>query len=124
MASVDTSIHPHASGRALRTVQAHAEPAGEDGLVFYAGWFCPYALFITTPNGGEQAAEDDRRFVQRVWMALEEKGIPYRTLPNRSLPLSRLTRGYTIEYKEENPYKKDKDFLEVSPKGLVPVRPS
>jgi len=82
MAPVDESIHPTASGRALETVQAHAQPAGEDGLVFYAGWFCP--------------------FVQRVWIALEEKGIPY-------------------QYREENPYKKDADFLQVSPKGLVPA---
>jgi len=41
-------------------------------------------------------------FVARTWLALEEKGIPY-------------------QYKEENPYKKDKEFLEVSPKGLVPA---
>ncbi|KZT62928.1 glutathione S-transferase [Calocera cornea HHB12733] len=82
MASVDKSIHPTASGRALKTVEEHSRPAGSDELVFYAGWFCP--------------------FVQRVWLALEEKHIPY-------------------QYKEENPYKKDADFLEVSPKGLVPA---
>ncbi|KAG9088772.1 hypothetical protein FS749_001917, partial [Ceratobasidium sp. UAMH 11750] len=44
-------------------------------------WFCP--------------------FVQRAWIALEEKGIPYL-------------------YQEENPYKKDAKFIEKFPKGLVP----
>lgn len=41
-------------------------------------------------------------FVQRVWIALEEKGIPY-------------------EYKEVNPYKKEPHFLKINPKGLVPA---
>ncbi|KZS86847.1 glutathione-S-transferase [Sistotremastrum niveocremeum HHB9708] len=75
----DADIHPNATGRALKVVEAHQEPAD---LMFYAGWFCP--------------------FVQRVWIALEEKGIHY-------------------QYKEENPYHKDKEFLKVSPKGLVPA---
>jgi len=40
-------------------------------------------------------------FVQRVWAAFEYLGIPY-------------------QYYEVDPYKKPKDLLEVSPKGLVP----
>jgi len=40
-------------------------------------------------------------FVQRVWVAFEFLGIPY-------------------TYYEVDPYKKPKDLLEVSPKGLVP----
>ncbi|KAL0958208.1 hypothetical protein HGRIS_000370 [Hohenbuehelia grisea] len=40
-------------------------------------------------------------FVQRVWVAFEYLGIPY-------------------QYYEVDPYKKPKDLLEVSPKGLVP----
>jgi len=51
-------------------------------LVPNSGWFCP--------------------FVQRAWIALELKGIPY-------------------QYKEENPYHKDKEFLAINPKGLVPA---
>ncbi|GAA6035386.1 hypothetical protein JCM8097_008850 [Rhodosporidiobolus ruineniae] len=70
---------PHATGVALKTVEAHAEP---NDLVFHAGWFCP--------------------FVQRVWIALEEKGIEY-------------------QYKEVDPYKKEPHFLKVNPKGLVPA---
>ncbi|KAJ7151722.1 glutathione-S-transferase [Mycena filopes] len=50
--------------------------------LFYAGWFCPY--------------------VQRTWITLEEKGVPY-------------------QYKEVNPYKKEKHFLDINPKGLVPA---
>jgi len=41
-------------------------------------------------------------FNQRSWVALEEKGIPY-------------------QYKEVNPYKKEKHFLDINPKGLVPA---
>ncbi|BGP53111.1 hypothetical protein JCM8202v2_000670 [Rhodotorula sphaerocarpa] len=70
---------PHATGAAADTVKAHSD---QHPLVFYAGWFCP--------------------FVQRVWIALEEKGIPY-------------------EYREINPYKKEPHFLEINPKGLVPA---
>ncbi|GAA6005613.1 hypothetical protein JCM10207_005270 [Rhodosporidiobolus poonsookiae] len=70
---------PHATGLAAQTVEAHS--AAND-LVFHAGWFCP--------------------FVQRVWIALEEKGTPY-------------------QYKEVNPYAKEPHFLKVNPKGLVPA---
>ncbi|KIJ24739.1 hypothetical protein M422DRAFT_39036 [Sphaerobolus stellatus SS14] len=75
----DADIFPNATGNALKTVEAHQNPAD---VTLYAGWFCP--------------------FVQRTWIALEEKGIPY-------------------QYKEENPYHKDKEFLKLSPKGLVPA---
>ncbi|GAA5980436.1 hypothetical protein JCM10908_001654 [Rhodotorula pacifica] len=70
---------PHATGAAAETVKAHSS---EHPLVFHAGWFCP--------------------FVQRVWLALEEKGIEY-------------------QYKEVNPYKKEPHFLKINPKGLVPA---
>jgi glutathione S-transferase len=62
----DEHIHPHATGAAAKTVEARQAP---QELVFYSGWFCP--------------------FVQRSWIALEEKGVPY-------------------QYKEVNPYKKEK----------------
>lgn len=82
MATVDTSIFPHATGAALATVQSHSTgDVDKTELVFYSGWFCP--------------------FVQRAWIALEQKGIPYL-------------------YQEENPYKKDEKFVEKFPKGLVP----
>ncbi|GAA5862835.1 hypothetical protein JCM8547_006564 [Rhodosporidiobolus lusitaniae] len=71
---------PHATGLAAETVEAHAKENSE--LVFHAGWFCP--------------------FVQRVWIALEEKGLEY-------------------EYREVNPYKKEPHFLAINPKGLVPA---
>ncbi|KJA28856.1 hypothetical protein HYPSUDRAFT_61695 [Hypholoma sublateritium FD-334 SS-4] len=75
----DEQIYPHATGAAEALVAKHQEP---QPLVFYAGWFCPY--------------------VQRAWIALEEKGIPY-------------------QYKEVNPYKKEAHFLAINPKGLVPA---
>lgn len=40
-------------------------------------------------------------FVQRVWIAMEYKGIPY-------------------QYIEVDPYKKPQALLEVNPRGLVP----
>ncbi|GJE91384.1 glutathione S-transferase family protein [Phanerochaete sordida] len=75
----DEKIFPHATGVAAKTVEEHQAP---QDLVFYAGWFCP--------------------FVQRTWITLEERGIPY-------------------QYKEVNPYKKEKHFLDINPKGLVPA---
>ncbi|TBU39043.1 glutathione-S-transferase [Dichomitus squalens] len=75
----DEQIHPIATGRAAQTVEQHQE---SQDLVFYSGWFCPY--------------------VQRVWITLEERGIPY-------------------QYKEVNPYKKEPHFLAINPKGLVPA---
>ncbi|KAJ7647765.1 glutathione-S-transferase [Roridomyces roridus] len=41
-------------------------------------------------------------FAHRSWIALEEKGIPY-------------------QYKEVNPFKKEKHFLDINPRGLVPA---
>ncbi|GAA5896716.1 glutathione S-transferase family protein [Sporobolomyces salmoneus] len=70
---------PHATGLAAKTVEKHQ---AENSLVFHSGWFCP--------------------FVQRVWIALEERGIPY-------------------QYNEINPYKKEPHFLKINPKGLVPA---
>jgi len=56
---------------ALTYLNSDQEHAAEQPLKLFAGWFCP--------------------FVQRVWLALEEKGIPYqyiegcwRIIPNLS----------------------------------------
>lgn len=76
----DAQIHPAATGAAAETVAAHKDKDNA-ALTFYSGWFCPY--------------------VQRVWLALEEKGIPY-------------------YYEEINPYHKD-EYLKINPKGLVPA---
>jgi len=72
-------VFPHATGKALETVQQHQQ---QQELVLYAGWFCP--------------------FVQRCWVALEERGIP-------------------CKYVEINPFKKEPHFLAINPKGLVPA---
>lgn len=98
----DADIHPEATGMAKATVkvtliysrpashhffirqsltyhQAHSVPAP---LVLYSGWFCP--------------------FVQRIWIALEEKRIQY-------------------QYIEVNPYHKPDSLLSLNPRGLVPT---
>ncbi|GME48012.1 Glutathione S-transferase [Neofusicoccum parvum] len=79
MAPPDADIYPEATGPAIETVKAHQTPAP---LKLYAGWFCP--------------------FVQRVWVVLEEKRIPY-------------------QYIEVNPYHKPASLLALNPRGLVPT---
>ncbi|KAJ5216384.1 uncharacterized protein N7498_002791 [Penicillium cinerascens] len=75
----DANLHPEATGTAKALVEKHS---AEQPLKLYAGWFCP--------------------FVQRVWLALEEKQIPY-------------------EYIEVNPYNKPDSLLSLNPRGLVPT---
>ncbi|ORY58840.1 putative glutathione-S-transferase theta, GST [Pseudomassariella vexata] len=75
----DADLHPVATGLAKETVDRHSSP---QPLKLYAGWFCP--------------------FVQRVWLALEERGIPY-------------------QYVEVNPYHKGADLISANPRGLVPT---
>lgn len=79
MGSVDTSIYNSTSGLAKDTSSTHAS---DQPLRLYSGWFCP--------------------FVQRAWITLQEKKIPY-------------------QYVEINPYHKEKSFLELNPRGLVPT---
>ncbi|KAH9955888.1 glutathione S-transferase [Lactifluus volemus] len=71
--------HLHCTGDALNTVNAHV---GEADITLFGSCFCP--------------------FVQRVWVAFEYLGIPYRV-------------------HEVDPYKKTEELLQVSPKGLVPA---
>ncbi|KAL1620207.1 hypothetical protein SLS56_009753 [Neofusicoccum ribis] len=79
MAPPDADIYPEATGPAIETVKAHQTPSP---LKLYAGWFCP--------------------FVQRIWVVLEEKRIPY-------------------QYIEVNPYHKPASLLALNPRGLVPT---
>ncbi len=80
MAAVDTSELPaKPTGAATALAVAHA---AEQPLKLYGGWFCP--------------------FVQRVWIVLHEKAIPY-------------------QYIEINPYQKAPEFLALNPRGLVPT---
>ncbi|PYH99073.1 glutathione transferase [Aspergillus ellipticus CBS 707.79] len=73
------TYHTKATGLAAQTVSFRAQ---ENELRLYGSCFCP--------------------FVQRVWIALELKGIPY-------------------QYIEVDPYKKPQSLLEVNPRGLVPA---
>ena len=75
----DADLHPEATGLAAQTVKAHS---AENPLKLYSGWFCP--------------------FVQRAWIVLEEKSIPY-------------------QYIEVNPYHKPQSLLSLNPRGLVPT---
>lgn len=75
----DEQIHPIATGKAADLVARHQGPAP---IQLFAAWFCP--------------------FVQRIWIALEEKKVPY-------------------QYHEINPYKKEESFLKINPRGLVPA---
>ncbi|KAH9905818.1 thioredoxin-like protein [Xylariomycetidae sp. FL2044] len=75
----DADLHPVATGLAKKTVDEHS---AEQPLKLFAGWFCP--------------------FVQRAWIVLEEKKIPY-------------------HYVEVNPYHKPASLLTSNPRGLVPT---
>ncbi|KAI1339778.1 putative glutathione S-transferase [Xylariaceae sp. FL0016] len=75
----DADLHHVATGLAKDTVSKHS---AEQPLKLFAGWFCP--------------------FVQRAWIALEEKRIPY-------------------QYVEVNPYHKGPDLMRANPRGLVPT---
>ncbi|KAL2839952.1 hypothetical protein BJY01DRAFT_250219 [Aspergillus pseudoustus] len=77
--SAQKSYHTQATGTAAETVANHSK---ELDLKLYGSCFCP--------------------FVQRVWIALELKGIPY-------------------QYIEVDPYQKPQSLLEVNPRGLVPA---
>ncbi|KAL4913646.1 hypothetical protein BDW62DRAFT_214032 [Aspergillus aurantiobrunneus] len=77
--STPKTYHTKATGSAAETVENHSK---ESDLKLYGSCFCP--------------------FVQRVWIALELKGIPY-------------------QYIEVDPYKKPPSLLEVNPRGLVPA---
>ncbi|KDR84185.1 hypothetical protein GALMADRAFT_55147 [Galerina marginata CBS 339.88] len=72
--------HKECTGDALVTVKAHQN---DEDITLFGSCFCP--------------------FVQRVWLAFEILGVPYK-------------------YYEIDPYTnpKPKELLEVSPKGLVP----
>ncbi|KAF4632420.1 hypothetical protein G7Y89_g5704 [Cudoniella acicularis] len=72
------TYHKKASGNALATVRRHSK---EHELKLFGSCFCP--------------------FVQRVWIAMEVKGLNY-------------------QYIEVDPYKKPQALLEVNPRGLVP----
>ncbi|KAL8691232.1 MAG: hypothetical protein Q9218_003490 [Villophora microphyllina] len=74
-------LHPVATGAAKSIVDAHQDP---QPLILYSGWFCP--------------------FVQRAWLVLEEKKIPY-------------------QYVEVNPYSKPRSLLNLNPRGLRPETP-
>ncbi|KAF8885771.1 glutathione S-transferase [Infundibulicybe gibba] len=78
---MDSGKHYHnqCTGNALKTANEHT--ADED-ITLFGSCFSPP--------------------VQRVWVALEYLGIPYK-------------------YCETDPHKKSKDLLEVSPKGLIPA---
>jgi len=73
------SYHTKATGLALLTVKKHTK---DHALKLYGGCFCP--------------------FVQRVWISLEAKQLPY-------------------QYIELDPYKKPDWYLKLNPRGLIPT---
>ncbi|KAJ5659770.1 hypothetical protein N7507_006221 [Penicillium longicatenatum] len=79
MSGEKKAYHTKATGLAAVTAANHAL---ETNLQLYGSCFCP--------------------FVQRVWIALELKGIPY-------------------QYIEVDPYEKPQSLLELNPRGLVPA---
>jgi glutathione S-transferase len=89
------TYHKKATGNALTTVKNHAQ---EDELKLYgsAFWYVHHTC-SNIPNTYLSSP-----FVQRVWISLEHKNIPY-------------------QYIEVDPYKKPQSLLDVNPRGLVPA---
>ncbi len=86
----DHLIYPVATGAAAKVVEQHQEP---QDLVFHSGW-------VRLLSVASMRLRKLRRgtivqfcpYVQRTWISLEEKSIPYK-------------------YNEVNPYNKEKHFL-------------
>ena len=91
-----TGYHLETTGKAAETAKTHTPDAVPDASIEFMGaCFCP--------------------FVQRAWICLE--------LINQSLPDAKARKVAKIDYSyiEIDPYKKPKELVEISPKGLVPV---
>lgn len=111
------AYHTSCTGDALITVEAHQKV---EDITLFGSCFCP--------------------FVQRVWVAFEILKIPYKVcmlVPYNMLDADLCLVLCVISYQsmvgcglanyanlnitdEVDPYKKPKELLEVSPKGLVP----
>lgn len=107
-----------ASGQALQTVKRHSKP-NELKLFGSCFWCVIFLLFLVlgfrrirssaTTNKISRRSKLkltdyslDSPFVQRVWIALEVKGLNY-------------------QYIEVDPYKKPQSLLDINPRGLVPA---
>jgi glutathione S-transferase len=91
-----TGYHLETTGQAAKTAAEHAvDKVTDPSIEFMGACFCP--------------------FVQRAWIALE--------VLNQALPDEESRKALKVDYAyvEIDPYKKPKELLEVSPKGLVPV---
>lgn len=86
-----TGYHLQCSGEAAETAAAHQD--ANASITAYFACFCP--------------------FVQRAWIALELLGQNVGDVEAKEA-------GFNYRYVEVDPYKKPKELLEVSPKGLVP----
>ncbi|KAL2257563.1 hypothetical protein VTK26DRAFT_9471 [Humicola hyalothermophila] len=95
MSTIDASIAPTPTGAAARLAAAHSAP--NQPLTLYGSWFCP--------------------FVQRVWIVLCEKDRSRR----RHGAGDAAAAAPAYQYVEINPYKKEKEFLALNPRGLVPT---
>jgi hypothetical protein len=91
-----TGYHLQTTGKAAETAAAHTSDAiPKPSIEFMGACFCP--------------------FVQRPWICLE--------LINQALPDEAARKSAKVDYTyvEIDPYKKPKELVEISPKGLVPV---
>jgi glutathione S-transferase len=94
------TYHKKATGNALTTVKNHSK---DDDLKIYGSAFWYVTIPFMTPFFPPTTTDPSHSpFVQRVWISLEHKHIPY-------------------QYIEVDPYKKPQSLLDVNPRGLVPA---
>ncbi|OBZ69733.1 Glutathione S-transferase omega-1, partial [Grifola frondosa] len=97
MSIPDEHIYPRATGLAAKTVEQHQEPQD-----LWMGSSFSFSINDLHKGNLPHSITQFCPFVQRSWICLKEKGIPY-------------------QYVEVNPYKKERHFLDINPKGLVPA---
>lgn len=92
------STEPDGGGPGQETAMRHSEPAP---TIMYGAWFCP--------------------FVQRTWIALEEKGAPYQWHEINPYEDGQFGKATKLALPLEEKRRRYPDFVAASPSGLVPA---
>lgn len=92
------STEPDGGGPGQETAMRHSKPAP---TIMFGAWFCP--------------------FVQRAWIALEEKGVPYQWQEINPYEDGQFGKATKLALPLEEKKRRYPDFVAASPSGLVPA---